>query len=158
MPKTLPSSGGVPTPLNDCSGCIEPTAAPHDFSGESTVESNAPLVCNTISPRHSSPPIRASSLATAGIASSGTVSSTTLLVRACTVKPAWGRPAPINRTAFRALSSLRARPRQSSNPAHATAGPMRVPRARLRRSRGSRPFVLGYPEAGLRLQFTCISS
>jgi hypothetical protein len=86
------------------------------------------------------------------------VSSTTLLIRACTVKPACGRPAPINRTAFRALDSLRAPSTPNSNPTHATAGPMRVPRALPRRSKGSQPFVLGYPEAGLRLQFTCISS
>src|SRR5882672_559835 len=45
--KTLPSSDGTATPLNDCSGCIDPTVAPCICRASSTRESIAPLVCST---------------------------------------------------------------------------------------------------------------
>jgi len=105
--KTLPSSDGTATPLNDCRGCIDPTIAPCSRTASSTRESIAPLVCSTTLPRSSSSPIRASSCATMTISSSGVAIRITRDARICRVIPAQAFPAPMNRTARRALASLR---------------------------------------------------
>jgi len=128
--KTFPSRDGTATPLKDCNGCIDAIFAPHRRAGMSTVESIAPLVCRTILPRSSSSPMRASSWATTAIWSSGVAIRITRDTRICRVIPAQGFPAPINRTALRALASLRA-----------TTAPIFQPNSRNRRpsARPTRP-------------------
>ena len=105
--KTLPSSEATATPLKDCRGCKDPTVAPRSCTASSTPESIAPLVCRITRPRSSSSPIRASSWATTAISSSGVATRITRDARICRVIPAQALPAPMNRTARRALASLR---------------------------------------------------
>ena len=132
--KTLPSSGGTPTPLNDCSGCIEPdrcAARPRDREHVGVQRSAG--VQHDFARAILPPPIRASSSATPRLRVVGRGDQDTCAASTCRVTPACARPAPIKRTALRALGfAAGVTPRQSSIPIRASAGPARAPRALLR--------------------------
>ena len=108
--KTLPSSGGTLTPLNDLQRV-------HGAHGRAAIANrrqarkrpSAPLVCSTTLPRKSSPRNIAQAHSRRAQSRRRERSTESWTRRkASTGTPAAGRPAPINRAAFLALASVRA--------------------------------------------------
>lgn len=137
-------------PLNVCSGCSEPMAAPRSASGLRTSLPRAPLVCRTIFPRQAPlpdfflpcrarlaperwylslrratergpAPIRARASAVSAIARSGVAIRIRSAASTASDKPACGLPLPIRRRAARAVRIERV-----------ITGPMRQPFSRKR--------------------------
>src|ERR1700741_3011434 len=127
MANTLPTRGGTLTPLKDCKGCIEPSAAPCSRSGSKSEVSSAPLVCSTTLPRSSEPALRANSSATSPMASSGTAIRVTAAAAVLEGIPAAGLPPPINRPALFALASERAATTFTRQPVSRNLRPSALP-------------------------------
>ena len=115
-----PVSEGTVRPLNVCSGCSEPIAAPRRASGLRTSLPTAPLVCTTIFPRQAllpiplAPcvcrrrperllPIRASASAVSARTRSGVAIRIRSAASTASDKAACGWPLPIRRRAARAV-------------------------------------------------------